>query len=167
MRKTQESENFKELADDLRRLIDSQRTLLLATASPEGHTDISYAPFVRDREGCFYIFVSELALHTANLWRNPKASVMLIRPETESHNLFARERATFQCRSREIAPNERRYSQQLDQLQEQFGQTVALLRSLPDFHLFGLSPESGRYVAGFGRAFRICIEDGSVGPLHQ
>jgi putative heme iron utilization protein len=167
MRETRESEDFMKLAEDLHRLMDSQRTLLLATVSHEGRPDISYAPFVRDRRGRFYIFVSELAAHTANLRHNPKASAMLIRPEAESSNPFARERATFQCRVREIAPNEENYSQQLDLLQEQFGQTVALLRSLPDFHLFELSPESGRYIAGFGRAFGISIEDGSVSPFDR
>jgi putative heme iron utilization protein len=165
MREINESENFIELADDLRRLMASQQTLLLATASPEDLPDISYAPFIRDLDGHFYIFISELATHTANLQRNPKASVMLIRPESESGNLFARERAVFQCRVKEINQNETRYSLQLDMLQDRFGPVVNLLRSLPDFHLFELCPESGRYIAGFGRAFRISIEDGSVSSL--
>lgn len=167
MHETRENEDFTALSEDLRRLLDSRQTLLLATASPEGHPDVSYAPCIRDPKGRFYIFVSELAVHTAHLRNNPKASVMVMEPEAQSRNPFARERATFQCRAREISRTEQSYTQQLDRLQEQFGQTVALLRSLPDFHLFELSPESGRYVAGFGRAFEISIEDGSVVPLKR
>lgn len=167
MHETRETEDFMILAEDLRRLMDSRQTLLLATASSEGRPDISYAPFVRDSKGRFYIFISELAVHTAHLRHNPKASIMVMEPEAQSRNPFARERATFQCRAREVSPGESCSTQQLDRLQEQFGQTVALLRSLPDFHLFELSPESGRYVAGFGRAFKISVEDNSLSPLDR
>jgi heme iron utilization protein len=122
-------------------------------------------PFVRDEAGCFYIFVSELAAHTANLLANPTASVMLIRPESESSNLFARERAVFICKPREIGRNEQLYATQLKAMQTQFGEVVSLLRSLPDFHLFALCPESARYVAGFGQAYTINVKDGSVSPF--
>jgi putative heme iron utilization protein len=167
MHETREHEDFTTLAEDLHRLLESQHTLLLATASPEGRPDISYAPSVRGPKGCFYIFISELAAHTAHLRQNPKASVMVMEPEAQSRNPFARERATFQCRAREVSPGESGHAQQLDRLQEQFGQTVALLRSLPDFHLFELSPDNGRYVAGFGRAFKISVEDLSLSPLDR
>ena len=78
-----------ELEDIARRyhdLIASQQTLLLSTASANGIPDISYAPFVRDQEGLFYIYVSHMACHTANLLNNPLASILFIRPESESGN---------------------------------------------------------------------------------
>ena len=40
-------------------LMASQQTLLLSTVSANGIPDISYAPFVRDHAGVFYIYVSE------------------------------------------------------------------------------------------------------------
>jgi len=36
---------------------------------------------------------------------------------------------------------------------------------LSDFHLFALCPESGQYVAGFGRAYTINVEDDTLSPL--
>lgn len=61
-------------------LIASQQTLLLSTASANGVPDISYAPFVCNHAGIFYIYVSEMTFHTANLLDNPQASILFIRP---------------------------------------------------------------------------------------
>jgi putative heme iron utilization protein len=159
----------KELEDFSRachELIASQQTLILSTASANCVPDISYAPFVRDHAGVFYIYVSELASHTANLLNNPQASLMFIRPESESTNLFARERAVFSCRVKEITrDNDDCYTIRLNALQDKFGEVVSLLRSLSDFHLFALNPENGRYVAGFGRAFTINLCDGSLSHI--
>ncbi len=143
-------------------LIASQQTLTLSTASANGVPDISYAPFVRDHSGVFYIYVSEMACHTANLLNNPQASILFIRPESESRNLFARERAVFSCSVKEIIRDTEIYTHQIQALQDKFGEVVSLLRSLSDFHLFALRPESGRYVVGFGRAFTININDGTL-----
>lgn len=160
-------ENLSEKAKSLQELLVSQQTLLLSTASDSGAPDISVAPYVRDQAGCFYIFISELATHTANLLNNPQASVMFIRPESESHNLFARERAVFNCKVEEIARNEPPYTAQLKTLQQKFGEIVSLLNSLNDFHLFALCPETGRYVTGFGQAYAINVKDGKVLPLEE
>jgi len=143
-------------------LIASQQTLLLSTASANGIPDISYAPFVRDHAGLFYIYVSEMACHTANLLNNPQASALFIRPESASSNLFARERAVLNCSVKEIMRDDEIYSDRIQALQDKFGEVVSLLRSLSDFHLFALRPESGRYVIGFGRAFTINVNDSTL-----
>lgn len=160
-----DNEPLSEKANELSNLLESQRTLLLATASPTGIPDLSYAPFVRDKNGRFYIFISELAAHTAYILINPQASVLIIRPESETKNLFARERATFECNVAEIARNELKYAEILDALQNHFGDIIVVLRSLSDFHLFVLTPVSGRYVAGFGQAYTIDLQTGGLSPL--
>lgn len=165
--KMDEAENLTERTNALRELIASQQTLLLSTASANSVAELSYAPFVRDQAGCFYIFVSELAAHTAHLVDNRQASVMFIRPESESRNLFARERAVFNCKVREIGRDGQIYTAQLLALQDKFGEVVSVLRSLSDFHLFALCPESGRYVAGFGQAYTINIKDGTLSPFNK
>ncbi|CAA9892039.1 conserved hypothetical protein [Candidatus Methylobacter favarea] len=156
------NEELDDLTRSCHELMASQQTLLMATASANGMPDISYAPFVRDRAGVFYIYVSELAIHTANLLNNPQASILFIRREAESPNLFVRERAVFSCRVEEITQDDDMYAIRLDALQEKFGEVVGILRLLTDFHLFALGPESGRYVAGFGRAFTINLNDDSL-----
>ncbi len=154
-----------ELEDITRRyqeLIASQQTLLLSTASANSVPDISYAPFVRDHTGVFYIYVSDMACHTANLLNNPQASILFIRSESESRNLFARERAVLNCSVQEISRDDAIYPDRLQALQDKFGEVVGVLRSLSDFHLFALRPENGRYIVGFGQAFTINVNDGSL-----
>ncbi len=146
-------------------LISSQQTLILATVSADSLPQISYAPYVRDQEGTFYIYVSELAHHTANLLKNQQASVLFIRAESESGNLFARERIVFNCRVEEIKRDDENYESQLQAMQEKFGEVVAILRTLADFHLFALRPESGQYVVGFGRAFTINSTDETLNHI--
>ena len=147
-------------------LIASQQTLLLSTASTNGVPDISYAPFVRDNAGVFYIYVSEMACHTVNLLNNPWASLLFVRPESEARNLFARERAVLNCSVKEISRDDAIYADRIHALQDQFGEVVSVLSSLPDFHLFALRPETGRYVVGFGRAFAINVTDGTLNHLN-
>ena len=154
-----------ELEDNSKRyqeLMASQQTLLLSTVSASGVPDISYAPFVRDHAGVFYIYVSEMACHTTNLLNNPRASLLFIRSESESPNLFARERAVLRCSVKEISRDDVIYAERIKALQDKFGEVVSVLRSLSDFHLFALRPENGRYVVGFGRAFTINVIDGTL-----
>jgi heme iron utilization protein len=162
-----DTNNLIEKANALQNLLSSQQTLLMSTVSVSGAPNLSYAPFVRDQSGCFYIFISDLADHATNLRVNKQASVMIVRPEAESRNLFARERAVFTCSVREFQPYEAFYQDHLNALEEKFGEVVSLLRSLSDFHLFVFSPESGRYIAGFGQAYLINVNDGSVSPLNK
>ena len=136
-------------------LITRHQTLTLSTLSPDGKPEISYTPFVRGDDGRFYIFISELAHHTPNLQANPVCSVFFAVPESETRNLFARERVFFACDVEELPRGIADCEHWIDRFQEAFGNTVELLRNLPDFHLFALTPTSGQYTIGFGKAFKI------------
>lgn len=160
-------QELEDLAGRYQELMASQQTLLLSTASANGVPDISYAPFVRDHAGVFYIYVSEMSRHTADLQNNPQASILFIRPESESSNLFARERAVLTCSVKEISRDDAIYADQVHALQDKFGEVVSVLRSLSDFHLFALRPEKGRYIVGFGRAFTINVIDGSLRHINS
>ncbi len=139
------------------RLIDSQKSLLLSTLSVLYGAEISYAPYVR-KNSQFFIYVSELANHTQNMIDNRQASILFIQPEVEAENLFARERLTLKCQVREVQQNESLFDEMLQCMQIQFGETVTVLRTLTDFHLFQLIPISGQYVAGFGKAYSLIFD---------
>ena len=149
------------IAEGYQQLIMSHKTLTLSTLSVEGYPEISYTPYIRDEDGVFYIFVSELAHHTPNLQANPKCSILFAAPESETRNLFARERAFFNCDVEELPRGTENCDILLDKIQKTFGNTVELLRGLPDFHLFALKPMRGQYTIGFGKAFTI-HQDGSL-----
>jgi putative heme iron utilization protein len=52
--------------------------------------------------------------------------------------------------------------ERIQAMQDAFGEVVGVLRSLSDFHLFVLRPESGRFIVGFGQAFSINVNDGTL-----
>ncbi|OQW72951.1 MAG: pyridoxamine 5-phosphate oxidase [Proteobacteria bacterium ST_bin11] len=154
------------LETDYRNLIANSQSLIIASSSEQGVAEASYAPFL-EYEHTYYIYVSQLARHTGNMLRHCQASIMFIEPETESVNPFARRRLVFECRVGEIDKLDSDYEQLLERLQSRFGETVAVLRSLADFHLLALTPLRGQYVAGFGKAFSINVENGIPLPANQ
>jgi len=143
-------------------LIQSQQTLILSTVTEQGIPESSYAPYVRDEQGVFYIYVSELASHTQNMLKTATASILFIQLEKECKNLFARERVVFDCSISEVQKQDKCYYKQMLIMKEKLGETVELLQSLPDFHLLALTPINGKYIAGFGKAFSIDMENGSL-----
>ena len=133
---------------------DLHHTVLIASNSADGTPNASYTPYISDSEHALYIFVSRLATHTDNLLNSGQASVLFIRNEDQSPNLFARQRLIYQCSVAEIPASSPRYPPLLEQMSKRFGAIINTLRQLPDFHLLQLIPTSGRYIEGFGKAYQ-------------
>lgn len=136
----------------------SVKTLQLSTLTAEGKPNASYSPFVVDKQGNFYIFVSQLASHTQDLLANPQASILLIQDEVDTRQIFARRRISYQCDVEIVNDETSDYSKMLEALEKRFGNMVELLRTLPDFILFRLTPYQGHYVKGFGKAYKLAGE---------
>ena len=147
------TDQTRQLQQAARAFRDRFDTVLLATASAQGIPEISYAPYLLDEAECICIYVSELAAHTGNLVRQPRASLMFIADEKESRNPFARERLVLHCRAEAVTGEAA--AAILQGMEDKFGRTVELLRSLPDFHLFRFHVEEGSYVRGFGQAWAL------------
>ncbi|MEA3302157.1 MAG: pyridoxamine 5'-phosphate oxidase family protein [Pseudomonadota bacterium] len=142
--------NLREEVIDFR---NSFKTVVLATVSSGGAPDASYTPFTMDDNGNILIFISELAQHTQNLIDSPTISLLWIKDEERSRNLFARQRLTLQCDARELLRDTAQWDAALSRLQDVHGKTIEVLRALPDFHLFTLEARRGNYVRGFAKAF--------------
>ncbi|MBD2409829.1 pyridoxamine 5-phosphate oxidase [Nostoc calcicola FACHB-389] len=130
-------------------------SIIISTVSAEGIPNASYAPFVMDDAKNIYIYVSGLATHTTNLYANPHVSVLLIEDEAKSKQIFGRTRLSFDCTATLIERETDKWNQIVDQFQGRFGQIIEVLRGLSDFRIFQLSPREGRFVIGFGAAYRI------------
>ena len=65
----------KSLEQDFIKFKASVKTLSLSTLTEEGRPNISYAPFIEDGHGHFYLFLSQLASHTQDLLKQPIASI--------------------------------------------------------------------------------------------
>ncbi|WP_454192477.1 HugZ family pyridoxamine 5'-phosphate oxidase [Paenibacillus sp. Marseille-Q7038] len=126
------------------------RSLMLSTVDEEGNPFISYAPFVA-HDSKMYIYISRIANHYHHLDKRSQVDVLLIEDEATSSNLFARQRARFPCTAKNVG-NEG-HPEVFALFEEKFpAKLVTILRGL-DFSLFELTPQIGRYVAGFGLAF--------------
>lgn len=144
-------------------LFESSQSVQLATQGQAG-PEASYAPFIYAEEA-LYIFISQLASHTDNLMRSSTVGVMLIEDEVNSRNPFARNRIMLQCVAKEIQADASGYKSLLLRYREKHGPTVDLLCSLSDFKLFRLTPQQGRLVIGFGRAFTIQMPGFRLEPI--
>lgn len=133
-------------------------SLLLATADAQGVPHASYAPYVTDDAGCYFVYVSELATHTANLQATPRAGVLFIEDEDEAQQLFARRRLTCDCCVQAVGRGTPLWEHTLDRLEARHGKLMAMLRGLQDFHLFRLVPLKAGYVRGFAQAYELSGE---------
>lgn len=140
------------ILEETESLIRQFRSVQLATLNAQGNPEASYAPYIR-RSGCYYIFISGLASHTANILQHPALSLFFIQNEAEAKNVFSRQRLTLECVANVVSMESDQRNKILDAFSEVHGATVDLLRSLPDFQLFELTVKRGNYVKGFGQAF--------------
>ncbi len=150
-----EDQEFEEAGHGLDILLDTSRSVVLATASGEGAPFASYAPVYVDNQRALYVYVSRLAKHYAYLSRQKRASAMFIEDEKTAENLFARKRLTLDCAATLIERDSVEWSDMMDLMTERLGDTMAYLRGMTDFDLFRLEAKSGRLVLGFGKAYQV------------
>ncbi len=147
-----------ELKTEILSLIEQLKSLQLATLNESGQPEASYTPFFY-RAPDFYIFVSALAAHTRNLLEHRHCGVLLIEDEAQARNLFARTRLMFDMQVEPVTKEAADYDSILDAMEKRLGNTVGMLRSLPDFSLLRLKFQSGRFIKGFGAAYNIMDSD--------
>lgn len=131
------------------------QSLMLSTVTPTGQPQASYTPFVMGRDRTFYIFVSGLSSHTHNLQKTPQAGILLIEDEANAQQIFARRRLMYDCSVVLIDRHDPQWTGFADQFKRRFGNLVDMLRQLPDFQIFQLMPQGGRFVVGFGAAYEV------------
>lgn len=150
---------FEAAAEAYRSFTDRFDSIMLSTVSAEGQPNASYAPCIVDPARNVYIYVSGLSTHTRNLQAVPQASILFIEDEQDTQQIFARKRLSYDCTAQLLAADAPEWTQVADQFQQRFGKMVELLRSLPDFRIFRLTPTQGRFVVGFGAAFEVDARD--------
>lgn len=150
--------DFKAIRQDFQAFLTQFQSVILATVSADGRPESSYAPYLY-HNGCFYIYVSELAAHTRNLLVSseacPDVSLMWIESEQETRNVFARKRATIHATAQAVPRDSEAWADLMGLMAERLGDTIGLIRPLTDFHLFELTPHSASYVTGFAKAYRL------------
>ncbi|OKH34661.1 pyridoxamine 5-phosphate oxidase [Calothrix sp. HK-06] len=135
------------------------QSVVISTVSKDGVPNASYAPFVMDDMKNIYIYVSGLSTHTQNLNAIPIASVLFIEDESQTQQIFARRRLSYDCIANLVNSGTATWIQTVSNFESRFGNIIQLLRDLPDFRIFQLTPTAGRFVVGFGAAYDVDAND--------
>ena len=131
------------------------QSIIISTVNDEGIPNGSYTPFIMDEFRNIYIYVSGLSIHTQNINLNQKVNVLFIEDEAQTSQIFARRRLNYQCTASLIERETDEWSNIVGKFEARFGEIIEMLRGLADFRIFKLTPDSGRFVIGFGQAYDI------------
>jgi len=131
------------------------QSIIISTVNEEGMPNGSYTPFIMDESKNIYIYVSGLSTHTQNINVNQKANVLFIEDEAQTPQIFARRRLNYDCMATLIERETDEWLNIVEKFEARFGEIIEMLRGLADFRIFKLTPLSGRFVVGFGQAYRI------------
>jgi len=146
-----------ELTTEVLAFRDGFGTVVMATVGADGRPEASYAPYVTDDNGRFFVFLSALASHTRHVEESGVVSLLFIEDECNAREAFARRRLTVACGAKFVARDAETWRPVMDRFAARFGAVVAVLRKLPDFGLFMLEPRTATYVRGFGQAYRLAV----------
>ena len=138
-------------------LIRSTRVAALGTLH-DGEPNlamVAYA-FVEDFSA-FYIHVSKLGKHTTDMETDPRVSLLIT--ETDDHRADPQTLARLALRGiAEMLPRtDSGYAQVKNVYLDRFPEAEQLF-GLGDFNIWKITPQGGRFVAGFGRAFNLAQE---------
>ena len=139
---------------DYLKLRDQSSSVHLATLSHDTSPEASYAPCVWFGGNC-YILLSELASHTRNLRNDPSIGLLLVEPESAAGNAFARKRVSLNGKVQVVARDHDSYQAVMGEFHRRFGEVMQLIAPLPDFHLFRIDVQSGKFIRGFGQAYEL------------
>lgn len=138
-----------------RAFIDGFRSVVIGSIDEQGSAFSSYAPFVLYEE-TYYLFLSDIARHAANLRRTGNASLLFIEDESTCSNIFARKRIVLQCEVTLIPREEKAFPEAMRMFEQKFDASMmAMLLGMQDFNLYALRPLSGEATFGFGEAYKV------------
>jgi putative heme iron utilization protein len=102
----------------------------------------------------FYIHVSKLGKHTGDMEDNPRVSLLFTEADDQRPDPQTLARVSIQGVPEILPRNAPDYGRVKDLYLQRFPEAEQLF-SLGDFNLWKITPKSGRFVAGFGRAFNL------------
>ena len=140
---------------ELRSFIHTHRQATLAvSADNEPHTAmVSYA-----QQGGLLIHLSNLSLHKRLLLANPTCSLLIAEPDDGRAEVMSLARVTLNGNAIKLDKNTVDYQAAKAAFLAKLP-TSEVMFGLADFDLFRITPSSGRFIAGFGRAFGLSSDD--------
>ncbi|MTG97292.1 MULTISPECIES: HugZ family protein [Myroides] len=139
-------------APKIEELVNSVKSVMLATINEDGTPLVSTAPYSRVGNE-FQVLVSFMAKHTKNLRDRKTVSIMFVEDESTSKQLYARHRLTIDSEAVLVEKTNPLYDKAIQDLRTRHGKVVEVLDNLEDFIMFNFKVIKGSYVNGFGSAY--------------
>jgi putative heme iron utilization protein len=141
---------------DVRSLFTDQRVLSLAlTLPPDGAAYAGLLPFIMDTAGvAFLVRASKLARHSRGLTADARVCVLIHEKDDVSKDPLQLQRVTFDCTVEPLVAEAAEWSTARERYLARFP-SAELTLGLSDFRIYRLVPQTGMYVAGFGRAIAL------------
>lgn len=158
--------NFERIKAKIDEFRQSVKSCVLATLDADGAPVASYAPII-SLDGKNYIYISAIAEHYDNLKRNPnQVEVMFLEDESQAKSIIVRTRLRYKATARFIPREDPIVEKALDKLAETMNDVggIKTIREFTDFDLVELTFGTGRFVRGFGQAYRIHA-DGEISHI--
>ncbi|MEM8852900.1 MAG: DUF2470 domain-containing protein [Pseudomonadota bacterium] len=131
----------------VRELVRTGRDAALGTLSPEGTPFVSHVAVATLCNGAPVLLISDLAVHTQNLKRDRRASLLFAAaPDADSRDPNTRPRVTLSGTVEPAAHPEEARARMLQRHPDAAGYI-----GFADFHLMTMTVQSAYLVAGFGR----------------
>ena len=105
----------------------------------------SLTPYALDGKGCPILFLSNLAVHTKNIKKNPKCSIMVSKIDAEDP--FNSARITFVGKLVRI---DNKHREKFKEIFLKRQKTSEQFIDFADFHFYYIEIESIHYIGGFG-----------------
>lgn len=124
-----------------------------------GGPSVSMVLFAASEDGAaFYLHVSRLAHHTQDILADPQCSLLIAESDTGARDPQSLARVTLRGKVLPVSPDAHDYDAARSLYLRKFPES-AFMFELGDFALYRIDPDSGRFVAGFARAFNVTRED--------
>lgn len=141
----------------LARLIRETRVAALGTLH-DGEPNLAMVAYsFADDFSAFYIHVSRLGKHTVDMEVDPRVSLLITETDDRRADPQTLARVSMHGIAEMLPRTDSSYAQVKKSYLERFPEAEQLF-SLGDFNIWKITPRSGRFVAGFGRAFNIVPE---------
>ncbi len=135
----------------------------LGTLTDAGTPFTSFVTVATDAAGDPLLLLSRLAIHTANLDRDGRCSLLLVAPGGEGGDPLAGARITIEGRAHRLAADDPVLSHVRGRFLARHPEAEGYA-GFADFGFFRLATEKAHLVAGFGRIHAIAGEDLRVPP---
>lgn len=148
----------KESQSKLVRMIRTQRVAALGTLRDGGPLVSMILYVVSPNFENFYIHASRLAQHTQDFLSDPRVSLMINEPDCEVFDPQLLARVSIGGTVEEVSKAAQEYEMVKSLYLKRFPKAVTMFQ-LGDFALYRIQPKKARFVAGFGKAFNLTLDD--------